>query len=385
VASAYFTFNSKLQERGVVIVGGGAAVSGDDSAGLGVFVIDLDSGELVATFCNDCGNVVDDSNAQNNTPGLDCPMVGDVAAFDASAGGLATRAFLGDACGQLWRLDLRSSDPSDWRLVFFADAFPNQKLNAQGISKRRPLTNRPALASGYMNGRLVVIAATGNSTLDAPAPGDENDHIMSLTESWDSATDTFTALENWRHTFDANEVFTSGPLIFASAAYFTTLLPGEGTCGVGQGRLWGVHFTGHDLEDTDDFEAALDLDGNFVTTDDIELYRTMENSEVFGLSLLQTPSCTDSLNNYLPWANGVGATPPSNPTGLPPAAGSSGPSFGGTTGGTLELVVQTGEIGEQSDKIQPQSGESGTGNKTLQALPVPGRTMMSTSWGVVFD
>jgi hypothetical protein len=385
VVSAYFSFSSKLQERGVVIVGGGDAVTGDASAGLAVFVIDLDSGTLVQAFCNDCGNVVDDSPAQNNTEGLDCPMVGDVAAFDASAGGLATRAFLGDSCGQLWRLDLRSTNPSDWRLVFFADAFPDEHLNPAGLAKRRPLTNAPALAHGYMNGRLVVIAATGDPTLDAPGVGVGPDQIMSLTESWDSSNDSFTALVNWRYAFASNEIFTSGPLVFSSAAYFTTLLPGEGSCGVGEGRLWGAHFTGHELEETDDVEAALDLDGSFLTTDDIELYRSFENSEVYGLSLLQTPSCTDSLNNYLPWATGVGATPPSNPTGLPPEATTGSPTFGGTSGGTLELVVQTGQIGEQSDKIQPQDGENSTGNKTLQALPTPGRSMMSTSWGVVFD
>jgi hypothetical protein len=382
LANSFFSFNSVLQDRALVVLGGGGAIRDDAQAGKAIFVLDLDTGTVVREFCNSCGNVLDNSPAQANTPGFDCALEGSVTAYDEAPSAQLSRAFLGDACGQLWRLDLRAENPEDWTVSFFADLYPDQPLDAAGLALRRPIRNRPALATGDQNGRFVVIAATGDANLATPI--DSTDRIISVSEVWDQESGTFTAATNWFHSFQTGELFTSGVVITAKTAYFTTELVGAGQCGIGEGRLWGVHFTGHEMEAIDDVEPALDLDGNYITINDLVLYRPFDDSEVFGLSLLQTPSCSDALTNYLPWANGIGAVVPLNSV-FPTGAGTSGASFAGTTSGSLEIVVQTGAAGEQSPGLSPPNGASGTGNKAKQTLPPPARFIQSIGLGILFD
>jgi type IV pilus assembly protein PilY1 len=390
IGTAFFTWKGTVQERAVAIFGGGGEVSGEADAGKAIYVVDLATGAVIREFCNDnaaCGDsIIDNSTSPSNTPGFDCPVEGDVVAFDDTPGSTLTRAFVGDACGQLWRIDLTNPDPAAWTVEMFYDAFSERALNALWLTRRRPLKVRPALAVSHKRGELVIIAGSG----DPEKPGTQflEDRVFSLTESWDTTDEEYQAQENWVLELEEGERYTGEPIVFDKVAYFTTLAASAlGSCAIGEGRLWGVHYTGYEDGATDDLEPMLDIN------DDPELitlarYQGFEGAELYGLQLVQRAACVDSSLNYAPWLGGSasGAEVPAG--GTPNAYGSGqGASFTGSSGGALELVVQTGDLGASDSNMQAPSGggSTGTGTKKITGIAAPTQSVFSASWGLLFD
>ena len=380
IGTVYFDNDGVMEERAVAIFGGGAAVDGDSEAGKAVFVVNLETGALIREFCNDCGNVVDTNNTVLfNFNALDVPMVGAVAAHDEFIGGLISRAFIGDAGGQLWRLNLASTDPDDWALEFFHDSYI---LLPPTHSWRRPAMLKPAIATTSNLGQVALIYGTYDP--DSVLSNGWSDRVYSLSEYWNGHA--FTAQVNWQLVLGLGESLTSEPVVFDQVAYFTTQTYGSGACDTGIGRLWGVDFDGDDPNSVDDVIPALDEDGEALTQDNV-LYIEFEGSELLGLALVQRPSCFDNASDYAPWNGGTAsATVPAGGESYNPT-GSSSQSFSGASSGNLELVVQTGQTGVSSPEMEPPAGSGtvSTGNKAIQKLTPPSQSVFSTSWGLIFD
>jgi type IV pilus assembly protein PilY1 len=382
IGNLFFSYSGQVQDRAVTIFGGGRSVTGEPDSGRSLYVVDLESGELLQEFCNSCGNIYDTNTAPDNTEFLDCTLAGPVEAFDTSLGGTISRAFVGDSCGQIWRLDLSSTDSSSWKMEFFHDAF-TLSMNSP---LRRPIRTAPALATGFSPGRLVVLYGTGGPE-DLLSPG-QADRVYSLSEYWTGSG--FVADVNWYLQLQAGERFTDRPVVFNQIAHFTTQASGNSYCATGNGRLWGVDFDGISPDDINDVEAAMDEDGLAVTTSDFVHYIEYEDTELTGIELVQKPSCLYDPNDFEPWLGNtsLGAETPAfgspYPTGT---SGGFGQQFGGSAGGGLEIVAQTGETGVSSpDMIPPEGGGTvSTGNKTVKQLVAPTRSMFSSSWGLVFD
>ncbi len=371
-----------VDERAVAIFGGGEAVSGDAESGKSVYVVDLEAGELLQEFCNTCGNVADTNAVAGNKDFIDCPMAGAVVAYDTFPGSTITRAFIGDTCGQLWRLNLASQDRENWKLEFFHDGF-NVPLKHK---KRRPITLAPTVATGFSPGRLVVVYGTGSG--EEPLQPAERDMVFSLSEYWNG--DDFVAKVNWELTLEHGETFTTDPLIFNRVAHFTTQVSSNGYCSTGAGRLWGLDFDGESDEAVNDLVPAMDADGDPLTMGDISEYIEFENTELVGIEVVQRASCVEDVSDYQPWLDGVTDSAPPPPFASPYPSGAGGGAssyFGGSGGGNLELVVQTGSTGQSSPDTEAPAGggTSQTGNKTVQTLQQPSKTIFSTSWGLVFD
>ncbi len=381
IASVYMEVNAGYQERSVAVFGGGQAIEGDLESGKSVFVVDLRTGELIREFCNSCGNVFDTNPAGKNKEFIDCPMIGAVAGYDAFIGGLLSRAFVGDSCGQMWRLDLTSPDPDNWKLEFFHDSAGGKPIDHKF---RRGLVFRPSLATSFTRGLLTVIYGTGDPD-EALDPQGERDRVYSLTEYWNGTS--FEAKVNWELKFEAGEEFSSAPLVFEQTAYFTTQALGDGFCLTGTGRIWGVDFDGNNPGTVDDVIEAFDQDGNPITQD-LTKYIELPESEVLGLKLVQRATCFADKSGWEPWES------ESTPGAQVPAAGNFtagggnfGSSFSGASAGGLELVMQTGQSGVSSPGMEaPEGGGvTQTGNKAAQKVVPPAQTVFSTSWGLVFD
>jgi hypothetical protein len=381
IGSLFFEYQSVNQERSVAIFGGGGAITGEDESGKSVYVVDLQSGQLIREFCNSCGNVVDTNNVAKNKEFIDCPMVGDVVAYDVFPGAHISRAFIGDSCGQLWRLNIADSSPDEWKLEFFHDAF-EQKL---GHPKRRPIEFEPSAATSFSPGRLVIVYATGSSE-EALHPS-QRDYIYSVSEYWDG--DGFIAKENWQIKLEKGETLSTNPLIFNQVAYFGTQASSSGLCAIGDARLWGIDFFEKAGESLQDVKGAIDKDGNLLTTGDLVEYVTLENSELVGLQVTQRPTCFAGADDIEPWQSDLkdGATTPGFGSQYPSADTGGGSYFGGGSGGSLELIVQTGAAGESSPGMSPPAGGGvvETGSKSVKKLDAPAQTIFSTSWGMVFD
>ena len=388
MGAAFFTWKGTAQERAVAIFGGGGAIEDEPESGKAIYVVDLATGARIREFCNDttaCGDsIIDTSTAASNTHGFDCPLTGDVIAFDDSPGSSITRAFIGDACGQLWRVDMTNPDPAQWFVELFFDAYEGTQLNNPWIARRRPLKLRPAMAIGYQRGELVLVGGTGNP--DNPAGTTLPDRVFSIVERWDTTDNAYRADVNWLLDLHMGEVFTGEPLVFDQVAYFTTLAAAStGACAVGEGRLWGVHYTGDDAEATDDLEPMLDVNDDPEIID-LQLYMAIPGAELYGLQLVQRAACTDSTFNYAPWAGDANeASVPGD--GTPPSSTSDGATFGNSSGAPLELVLQTADLGASDGEMQSPSGGgvSGTGTKKIKAIAPPDQSVFSASWGLLFD
>lgn len=211
--------------------------------GRSLYVVDLATGALIQEF---------------DGRHLSSPLTGSVA---VDSGGLAlTRAaYMTDADGVLWRLSMRSSDPSNWRLAPIHDIFSGQARDLSGTKVSLPTQTAP-YASGRVasypplvtqnakTGRYTIVVGTGN----ADDLTDEAAHrIVSLEETRkldgsELASDTATIYENWKIQLDAGESVT-GPLsMLNEVVYFTTFDGPAGKtnadlCEIGTSRLWGAH------------------------------------------------------------------------------------------------------------------------------------------------
>ncbi len=401
VGSVFVFRNNKYAQRGVALLSGGGAVAGQTESGKSVYVVDIATGDLLAEFCNSCGNVVWD---QKQTPtgggtikaGLDCAVMGHFAAYDSFIGGLITRAFVGDSCGQLWRLDLSSPNPQDWRMVFFHDAW---QPTIAGLSKanhpKRPIQWAPALASSATAGQLNILVATGEPGGGTRQPNNR-DRLFSLREFWTGAR--YEARVNYQLQLSANEMTTSSPMVFDMVAYFTTVVGTGSFCDTGYGRIWGIDYDGIGGTDTTvtDVIPMMDVDSNPLTND-IMPYVEYATSKALGMQIVQRPTCFETPDDYEPTSfidGKEGATPPPMGTweeesknGTSPSGTTQGYSFSGSKAGSMELVVQTGETGSTTPNmaVPDGAGASTTGNKAAQKLATPGQTVFSMSWGLLFD
>jgi hypothetical protein len=167
-------------------------------------------------------------------------MTGAVSVFQGDTGTLATRAFMTDQDGVLWRLDLSNQDPADW------DALPFHDMFWDGAATRGQPGYEPPVLSVNEQGDLIIIHATGDTdALDGTAPN----RVVSLTENIvrDStgAVTSAGANLNWEIRLADGEQVT-GPLeLFDGKVYFGSFqssTPGGDACAYGSSRLWGVEY-----------------------------------------------------------------------------------------------------------------------------------------------
>jgi type IV pilus assembly protein PilY1 len=98
-------------DRMVVFLGGGYdtnqdddPVAGLDTAGRGIYVVDLLDGGLVWKSTFD----------PVSNPSMSYCISSDVAAIDTEASGYIDRLYVGDTGGQMWRCDIGDPDPANW-------------------------------------------------------------------------------------------------------------------------------------------------------------------------------------------------------------------------------------------------------------------------------
>jgi type IV pilus assembly protein PilY1 len=137
----------------VVIVGGGYDPNQDnnpvlaaDTMGRAVYVLSLADGSVVRQFSNAGGLV---------GGGMDFSIAADLTAIDTNGDGRIDRLVFGDLGGQVWRIDLLSSNPADWagkRLAQLSD-----------MTHRRKIFSAPSVVPMTNDGRYdAVYVGTGD-------------------------------------------------------------------------------------------------------------------------------------------------------------------------------------------------------------------------------
>ncbi|TNE50202.1 MAG: VWA domain-containing protein, partial [Deltaproteobacteria bacterium] len=246
--------NGKPEERAVAILPGGVKLNptlgkllidqNETNMGAVVYIVDVETGTLLREL------TAKDMRGIAGTPvgfGL-MPAV-------------ATKAFVGDVIGNLYRIDLNSTKPLQWKIEKFFD-----KLWDQGETPK-PIMTGMTLAMNQ-RGELVLFGGTGDT---------ENINFVSgfnkvfsirekvtisggLVSSVEAIPNYITKLDKYlTHENDEKQTpgpevtikspngerLTGPPIVFNGTAYFTSYTPSTQLpiCGIpGHSRVYGIHF-----------------------------------------------------------------------------------------------------------------------------------------------
>ncbi|HEY4014374.1 MAG TPA: hypothetical protein VGM06_13615 [Polyangiaceae bacterium] len=248
-ADPQFAHRSSVRCWGTPAAGNNPSTS-DPVVGRSVVIARLDTGEILRVFTRAADLPTTDTLAiakrVTDTP-LDSPMTGTPVVFPSDVGTDATKAFIGDADGTIWRFDLSSSDPTKWVGEMYLDLY-NSAADPQSTSWNdgQPL-EVPLVTSLDLSGNLVINASTGSTeTFDTTGTY----FTYSITETVSGNPLKPRATVNWW--LDPSTVTgaagerVSGPMtVFDGVLYFATYAAaptGTQACTSGNGRIWGLDF-----------------------------------------------------------------------------------------------------------------------------------------------
>lgn len=323
------------------------------AAGRALFFVDVQDGYVIKTI-----HLADPTQPMSatNEPVFPSPLVSTPAPFPDEVGIPATRVFITDADGVVWRIDMRTpanNDPmpgdpmSGWTARPFHDLFwgPNGQPFDGELSYEAPVL------SVDVEGRPVVIVGTGD-TADFVKPTVRN-RIVSLTEMETGFADEsalhYTALLNWEMRVKNTSIATTmtnggaitvdglqdselvtGPMaLFESQLYagtFIALTSTTDVCDLGRGRILALDYVERDILDSNGttpptFGPRRVNAGDLANTNNIvNILHTNsagDNVLISGLSLTQRPSCSAADSTYAdPWGSNWAGT-----SGAPAAGG----------------------------------------------------------------
>jgi len=226
-------------------------------AGRGVTVVRLDTGEIIRHFgraAQDVPKRITDKGKVIDTP-FDSPVIGTPVVYPNVIGATAQKAFVGDADGTVWRLDLSDSDPTNWRATLFQDLIntnlvPSCGTAAQCAQASEPISAQPVISLGP-TGSIILNVSTGDQENVVVTP--ESNYVYSIQEGRQSIVGTPSrAVVKWYYPLAAGERV-SGPMtLFDRTLYFATYKPavpgGPAVCAEGGNpTLWGMDFYNADI------------------------------------------------------------------------------------------------------------------------------------------
>jgi type IV pilus assembly protein PilY1 len=235
---------------------------------------------------------------------FDAPLAGGVSLFPGDVGQVATRAFVTDQEGVVWRIDFSSPSPMQWRADPFYDLFndprPGEQLGGSAF--------HPPVLSTDLAGNVVVMQATGDiDQLDSAA----YNRIASVTEKLTCNTlgaKCFETELNWEVRLALGEQVTGPMELFDGNLYFATftaLTDPSNACTYGTTRLWGVDYlqSGAGGSQPTPFpKGAFETSpGSGVFT---QRLADISNAIIVGVGVAQRPTCTAGLTEADPYFGG---------------------------------------------------------------------------------
>lgn len=269
-------------------------------------IVRLDTGEIVRTFRPELVSPI--ATGVTTLVDIPTPIVGQPAAFPAAPGAVADRVFVGDRDGRLWRVDLSNSDPDEWEMSVFFDAYFDQDR-----SKRQPIETPPILSVNEI-GQITVAMSTGEQGVQTAEAGQIN-RVVSLTEVLDDSK-AFRAKVNWIQTLgcaaeckageNEGERVTGPMSLFGQSLYFASSAPASADateCGTGSSRVWGVHYK-TSLDEFKDAETIDPMNGPTGMLPPPPMSTTLPKSTeltpgvIFGVSIEQQPTCSTESESF---------------------------------------------------------------------------------------
>jgi hypothetical protein len=261
------------------------------SAGRCVQIRKVSDGSLIRSFYT--------GNGLSGDAVMSYAMVGSPSVYPAIGLAPASRAYLGDAMGRLWRIDMRSSNPNEWEMSI---AWPmTDDEDSEFYQLGREIKETPSVFLRE-SGRVGLVFGTGYAYRDdAGRP-----YILSLSDELvlgQNNTLVYKAKLIWKMALRTQEELTGSVVVRSGGAYFTTREVGpfpDGATGE-RGRLYGVHATrkaesylttdGRLQEVVPVLPTLITTTGQRVT--DALAVRLPQGRVAFGLALVVSPSCSE--------------------------------------------------------------------------------------------
>lgn len=283
--------------------------------GRALYFVDVETGKLIKKIHkNSSGELIFPS-----------PLVSTPALFQNEVGTLASRAFIVDMDGVIWRVDLSSDDAVDDDPLDGWTARPFHDIFWDTTPSSGELTYEPPIISVDDQARLVLLVGTGDNDDFSDATADNR--VVSVTEVLDPAAsatpgpEDYRAAMNWEMRvkptdgFVTSEMVTGTMALFNSTLFFGTFIvvgAGADACDLGRGRLHAVHYINRDPDDSNPgtnpttygpqlIDIGADSDANSVIN--VAASSAQENFMVMGLNITQRPTCTQiDTDNFDVWS-----------------------------------------------------------------------------------
>ncbi len=320
-------------------------------------IVRLDTGEILRTFRGALSDGPASINSLATVVPFDAPIVGTPVPYPFNTGQVSNRAYIGDADGTLWRVDLSSPDPTQWQVDIAFDAYLN---TTDGAKDGQPIATTPTLSVDEQGNAVILFSTGDQESFDSTAV---KGRVYSLTElpipagGRDFTIDVNWVLSDTNGDFQPGEKVTGPITLFDGAAYFSTFTPPPPTesCDVGSGRVWGVDYRVPDTATTGPrpMPRFPDTPSTFKYYEDLGT-----NVTPFGVAVTAEPPCIETnstTDDFVGQHRQV-------TTSIPP---------------TYKLRFQTGSTGTKDAGSVTNVGQV--------ALPTPRTTTYIDSWASVVE
>lgn len=365
-------------QRPVAVFGGGAIDSdrtgcGAKGAGQAIYVVDLQTGSLIRRFVDfkhpDGSMYTFAKGGPSGDPGT---LVGSPAMYDSFPGNIATRGFVGDSFGRLFRIDFTDPDPLNWEVSLFFDpedtsAFGDDVRDQRNA--RADLNNDPFGPAAYkpaiaLNEDREPIVVYGLGEVGDVVPNNQAQAMIALREDQLSGDATL----EWFLVFEEGEKLTGAPLIFNREVFFPTyFVEDENKCEPGLARIYQLNYQ----PESGGPNPEGRVDETLATSNNLEVdssndppywFGPTESAIIRGLTLTLGEIC--SVDNI----------------------GSNTQTFVEDAQPQPELIAQTGGVDVNSGLQNARGGQTGLDtdlNRLVTPVKPPGSEVVPLSWSVI--
>ena len=138
----------------------GGTTTFNRTKGRGILVVDAFSGDVVWQSGGGLTTSGTPGARKLNVPGMTCAIPSDTTVLDQNRDGFADRIYVGDTCGQLWRVDIATADMDEWTVTRIAGASSG---GATDIANKRKFLFPPDLVFGTdASNYTAVLLGTGD-------------------------------------------------------------------------------------------------------------------------------------------------------------------------------------------------------------------------------
>lgn len=326
-----------VQQRPIAVFGGGlpdgSTLCNVAVAGAAVYIVDLQTGSILRRFVE---------ADYEGTPKLfvdqGAYFTGSPALYDSNTGSVATRGYIGDSAGRLYKIDLTDPRPENWTMTLAIDPRTNTSIpEITTASVLGPASGKPSIAIGPER-QLVVTYGLGE--VGDVTSADQVQAVITFSEFGN----TFPV--NWYIIFPEGEKMTGDPVVFNKAVYFPTYaLPNADVCEPGAARIYGIEYFNQPSGPAKGVFTNSE-DADFKNNDEVNLdpnglYFEIPETLIRGLTVTLGPICT----------------------GIPDADGEFDDSRGAMA--QPQLIAQTGA---KSGGQMSNTANAGAGNDSISRI-----------------